>query len=215
MENIKDYSPTEEKINVISHAVGFVLSFVALILLVTRATKYGNIWHVVSFSIFGATLIILYGASTFYHRAKNPKLRKKLKILDHAAIYLLIAGTYTPYVLVTLHGTTGWVVFSIIWTLALIGIIFKLFFTGKFNLISTITYVAMGWVIFSVIKPLVNNLPLEGVVWLFAGGFAYTIGAVLYSIEKIKFNHAIFHVFVLIGSVCQFLSILIYVLPKK
>ncbi len=215
MENLNDYSPTEEKINVISHAVGFVLSFVALILLVTRATFYGNVWHVVSFSIFGATLIILYAASTFYHRAKNPKLRKKLKILDHAAIYLLIAGTYTPYVLVTLHGTTGWVVFSIIWTLALIGIIFKLFFTGKFNLISTITYVAMGWVIFSVIKPLVNNLPLEGVVWLFAGGFAYTIGAVLYSIEKIKFNHAIFHVFVLIGSFCQFLSVLIYVLPKK
>jgi len=212
---IKYYSPIEEKINIISHAIGFILSIVALVLLVRHATLHGDVWHIVSFSIFGASLIILYAASTFYHSAKKSELRNRLKIIDHASIYVLIAGTYTPFTLVTLNGTIGWVIFGTSWGLALTGIILKLFFTGKYNLISTIMYVLMGWVIIFAIKPLINNLPLEGLLWLFAGGISYTIGAALYSIKKIKLNHAVFHMFVLIGSFCHFMSVVFYVLPSE
>jgi hemolysin III len=215
IEGIKYYSPIEEKINIISHAIGFILSIVAFALLVTHANLHGDVWHIVSFSIFGASLIILYAASTFYHSAKKSELRNSLKIIDHASIYVLIAGTYTPFTLVTLNGTIGWVIFCISWGLALTGIILKLFFTGKYNLMSTIMYVLMGWVIVFAIKPLINNLPLEGLLWLLAGGISYTIGATLYSIKKIKFNHGIFHMFVLIGSFCHFISVFFYVLPSK
>ena len=214
-EGITDYSPVEEKINIISHAIGFILCILAFVLLVSHANLHGDVWHIVSFSIFGASLIILYAASTIYHSAKKSELRNRLKILDHASIYVLIAGTYTPFALITLKGTTGWVIFGISWGLALTGIILKLFFTGKYNLISTIMYVLMGWVIVFAIKPLINNLPLEGLLWLFAGGISYTIGAILYSIKNIKFNHAIFHMFVLIGSFCHFISVFFYVLPGE
>ena len=212
---IKYYSPIEEKINTISHAIGFILSIVALVFLVTYANLHGDVWHIVSFSIFGASLITLYAASTFYHSAKKPESRNRLKIIDHASIYVLIAGTYTPFTLVTLNGTIGWVIFGTTWGLALTGIILKLFFTGKYDLISTTMYVSMGWVIVFAIKPLINNLPLQGLLWLFAGGIFYTIGAILYSIKKIKFNHAIFHMFVLIGSFCHFMSVFFYVLPSE
>jgi hemolysin III len=215
IEEIKYYSPIEEKINIISHAIGFILSIVALVLLVTHANLYGDAWHIVSFSLFGASLIILYAASTFYHSAKKPELRNRLNVIDHASIYVLIAGTYTPFTLVTLKGTIGWVIFGISWGLALTGIILKLFFTGKYDLISTIMYVLMGWVIVFAIKPLINNLPLEGLLWLFAGGISYTSGAIVYSIKKIKFNHAIFHMCVLIGSFCHFMSVFFYVLPSE
>ena len=213
IDGIKYYSPIEEKINIISHAVGFIFSMVALVLLVRHATRHGDVWHIVSFSIFGASLIILYAASSFYHSAKKSELRNRLNIIDHASIYVLIAGTYTPFTLVTLKGTIGWVIFGISWGLALTGIILKLFFTGKYNLMSTIMYVLMGWVIVFAIKPLMNNLPLEGLRWLVAGGISYTIGAILYGIKKIKFNHAIFHMFVLMGSFCHFMSVYFYVLP--
>jgi hemolysin III len=214
IDGIKYYSPIEEKINIISHAIGFILSIVALVLLVRHATLHGDVWHIVSFSIFGASLIILYAASTFYHSAKKPESRNRLNIIDHASIYVLIAGTYTPFTLVTLKGAIGWVIFGISWGLAITGIILKLFFTGKYNLMSTIMYVLMGWVIVFAIKPLMNNLPLAGLLWLVAGGISYTIGAILYGIKKIKFNHAIFHMFVLMGSFCHFMSVYFYVLPS-
>ena len=215
IERINYYSPIEEKINIISHAIGFILSIVAFMLLVAHANLHGDVWHIVSFSIFGASLITLYAASTFYHSAKKSELRNRLKIIDHASIYILIAGTYTPFTLVTLNGTIGWVIFGTSWGLALTGIILKLFFTGKYNLISTLMYILMGWVIVFAIKPLINNLPLEGLLWLLAGGIFYTIGAILYSIKKIKFNHAIFHMFVLSGSFCQFMSVFFYVFPSE
>ena len=215
MEGIKYYLPIEEKINIISHGLAFILSIVAFVLLVTHANLYGNVWHIVSFSIFGASLMILFAASTFYHSAKKSELRSRLRIIDHASIYVLIAGTYTPFSLVTLNGPTGWTIFGISWGLALTGIILKLFFTGKYKLISTLMYILMGWIIIFVIKPVMNNLSLEGLLWLVAGGLAYTIGAILYSIKNIKFNHAIFHVFVLIGSVCHFVSVFFYVLPGE
>jgi len=215
IEEKKQYSPIEEKINIISHAIGFILSIVALVILVTYAILDGDVWHIVSFSIFGSSLIVLYAASTLYHSAKKPELRNRLNIIDHASIYVLIAGTYTPFTLVTLKGTIGWVIFGASWGLALTGIILKLFFTGKYDLISTIMYVLMGWIIVFAIKPLINNLPLEGLLWLFAGGISYTMGAILYSIGKIKFNHAIFHMLVLTGSFCHFMSVFFYVLPGK
>ncbi len=215
IEGIKYYSPKEEKINVISHTIGFILSVAAFILLVMRANLHGDIWYIVSFSIFGVSLIVLYAASTFYHSAKKPKLRNRFRIIDHASIYVLIAGTYTPFTLVTLNGTIGWVIFGTSWGLALTGIILKLFFTGKYHLLSVLMYVFMGWVIVFAIKPLINNLSLDGLLWLFAGGMAYTMGAILYRIKKIKFNHAIFHVFVLIGSFSHFMSVFFYVLPSE
>jgi hemolysin III len=215
IEGIKYYSPLEEKINIISHAIGGILSIVALVLLVTRANQYGDIWHIISFSIFGASLIILFAASTLYHSTKKSELRFRFKIIDHASIYVLIAGTYTPFTLVTLNGKIGWVIFGLSWGLALTGIILKLFFTGKYKFISTMMYVLMGWVIVFAIEPLINNLPLKGLLWLFAGGISYTIGAIFYTIKKIKFNHAVFHIFVLIGSICHFMSVLFYVLPSE
>ena len=214
IEGIKYYSPIEEKINIISHAFGFISSIVATILLVTRANLHGDVRHIVSFSIFGASLIILYAVSTFYHSAQKSESRIRLRVVDHASIYILIAGTYTPFTLVTLHGKIGWVIFGISWGLAITGMILKLFFTGKYNLISSIMYVLIGWIIVFALKPLINNLPLEGLLWLFAGGISYTIGAILYSIKKIKFNHAIFHMFVLFGSFCHFMTVFFYVLPS-
>lgn len=213
---IKKIEPTvypilEEKINVLTHAIGFLLSVVALVLLVVKSSINGTIWHIVSFSIYGASLIILYAASTLFHNAKNLKIRKRLNIFDHASIYILIAGTYTPFTLVTLNGTIGWVLFGITWGIALTGVVLKLFFTGKYDKISTIAYVLMGWIIVFAFKPLLNNLPFEGVVWLVLGGIAYTIGAFLYSIKRLSFNHAIFHVFVLIGSFCHFIAVYFYV----
>jgi len=208
-----NYSPLEEKTNVISHAIGFVLGVIALVLMVVRASTYGNAWHIVSVSIFGASLICLYAASTIYHSAKDPKIRGRLRVVDHATIYVLIAGTYTPFVLVTLNGWVGWAIFAASWTMAVTGIILKLFFTGKYNLLSTLMYVFMGWMIVFAIKPLINSLSADGLWWLIAGGVAYTVGAILYSIKQIKFNHAIFHMFVLLGSFCHFFSVYFYVLP--
>ena len=214
LEEITDYPPKEEKINIITHAFGLILSLLATPLLIVHASINGNVWHIVSFSIYGASLIILYAASTLYHSAKKPKIRKRLNVFDHASIYVLIAGTYTPFTLVTLNGAWGWTIFGITWGLALTGIILKLFFTGKYDILSTIMYILMGWVVLFAIKPLLNNLDFDGVLWLFAGGISYTIGAVLYSIKKIEYNHAIFHLFVLIGSFCHFMAVYYYVLPQ-
>ena len=211
---IKLYSPVEERINIFSHAAGLLFSLVALVFMVTRASLHGNAWHVVSVCVFGASLIALYAASTMYHSTTRPRLRARLRIIDHATIYVLIAGTYTPFALVTLNGTVGWVIFAISWGLAATGIILKLFFTGRFNLLSTLMYIFMGWMIIFFAKPLVVGLPIDGVYWLVAGGLSYTIGAVIYSISKIPLNHAIFHLFVLLGSFCHVISVYFYVLPQ-
>ena len=213
MNDTHHYPPLEEKLNIASHVFGFVLSLVALVLLVVHASRHGNAWHIVSFSIFGASLVTLYGASAIYHSVKDPVLRNRLRIVDHATIYILIAGTYTPFTLVTLNGFAGWMIFGVSWGMAVIGIVLKLFFTGRYDLLSTLMYVFMGWIIVFALEPLIHNLSSDGLFWLVAGGIAYTLGAVLYSIQKIKFNHAIFHVFVLIGSVCHFISVYFYVLP--
>lgn len=209
---VKDsfYTESEEKWNVITHFIGLLLSVIALPFLIYKALDY-NLLQAGSFIIYGISLILLYSASTFYHNSKNIVARRRLNILDHISIYVLIAGTYTPYLLITLQGKTGWILFAIVWGITIIGTILKIFFTGRFNLLSTILYVGMGWVIVSVIKTLLDNLAFWGVFWLFLGGIFYTIGAVLFMIEKMKFNHAIFHIFVLLGSLSHFISIYFYV----
>lgn len=207
------YTRSEEATNIITHAIGFFLGIAALVLMVVRASLHGDAWHIVGASIFGAGLIILYAASTIYHSARKPKARKILRVVDHATIYVLIAATYTPFTLVTLNGWLGWTIFGIVWAFALTGIILKLFFTGRFNVLSTLMYIFMGWMIVFAAKPLVENLSAGGLKWLIAGGVAYTVGAMFYGIGKLKFNHAIFHLFVLAGSICHFVTVYSYVLP--
>jgi hemolysin III len=211
--NIKRYSREEERLNILSHGLGLVLSVLACILLVVHAVSHGTVWHIFSFSIFGLSLVTLYAVSTCYHSATNLEFRIKMKIMDHSAIYVLIAGSYTPFALVTLKGSIGWTIFLTTWGMAAIGITLKIFFTGRYSLVSTIMYVLMGWVIVFAIKPLLASFPLQGFYWLVASGLTYTLGAVIYSIKTIKMNHAIFHVFVMIGSFCHFVSVYFYVLP--
>lgn len=207
----KSYSAKEEALNVYSHGLGFVLSIAGLVLLVFRAVQYGDAWHIVSFSIYGFSMIVLYLASTLFHAAKNPVRRRRLNIFDHASIFILIAGTYTPYLLVTLNGAWGWSLFGVVWGIALVGVVLKIFYTGRFRLASTIMYLLMGWVIIVAIKPLLQNLAPGG-LWLLAlGGVFYSIGAALYMIQKVPYNHAIFHLLVLLGSASHFLSIYYFV----
>jgi len=208
---INTYSPTEEKLNIYSHLLGLTLSCIGLGLLIYKAINTSENLKIISFSVFGLSMIILYLASTLYHQATDPYKRMRLKIFDHIAIYILIAGSYTPFTLLSLINHNGWYVFSIVWIFALIGIIIKLFFTGRFKLISTLMYVFMGWMIVFSWNDLKLNLSSDGINWLIAGGIAYTIGAILYSIKKIPYNHAIFHCFVLIGTFCHFISIYYYV----
>ena len=212
-ERLNYYDSKEEKLNVITHGFGLLMSVVALFFLVKKVMNHDTI-HIVSFVVFGLSLIILYAASTLYHAAKDPKKRYKLNIFDHASIYVLIAGSYTPFALLVLDGWVGWTIFGFSWGLALVGIILKLFFTGKYDRASTIAYIFMGWLIVFAIKPLIENFSFEGLMWLFAGGIFYTIGAVLYSIDKIKYNHAIFHIFVLLGSFSHFMAVYYHILPK-
>lgn len=215
MQTTQHYSPLEEKTNIYSHLLGLGLSVIGLAMMVVKATSFGNRWHVVASVIFGLSLVGLYAASATYHSTTDLKKRARRRIIDHAAIYVLIAGTYTPFTLITLNGWVGWTIFAISWSMALTGVILKLFYTGRFNVLSTLMYVFMGWMIVFAIKPMIGNLSADGIFWLIAGGVAYTTGAILYSIRKIPFNHAIFHLFVLLGSVCHFLSVYFYVLPVE
>lgn len=206
------YEQQEERINVITHAIGLIASIIALFLLTYKSCCIANVLYVISSFVFGVSLIVLYAASTFYHASKDKKLRKRLNIFDHASIYLLIAGTYTPFALITLQGSLGWWIFGINWSLALIGIVLKFFYTGQYDKLSTIMYVLMGWTAIFVINTLIQNLGCRGAFWLLFGGIMYTVGAVFYILSKLKYNHAIFHIFVLLGSLSHFISIYFYVM---
>lgn len=205
-----NYSEQEERLNVLTHKTGAILGLLGVILLIIKSMNY-PIKECISFIVFGVSILILYCASTLYHAEQNQKKRNKLKIFDHCAIYILIAGTYTPFALASIGNQLGWIVFSLAWGSALIGIILKLFFTGRFNFISTSMYILMGWMIMFFIDPLQEVLPASGFIWLLSGGVAYTIGAVIYLIDQLKMNHAIFHLFVLIGSFCHFISVYYYI----
>jgi len=201
------YSESEERLNIWSHALGLFLSLLAFPFLIIKAFTYTGFWQVSSFIIYGLSLIVLYAASTFYHASVNPKNRRKLNIFDHAAIYALIAGSFTPFCIIALDSDLGWYLFVFVWIFALIGIILKLFFTGRFDKLSTAMYLLMGWQVVFFIKPLMKVLTNFGLNLLIIGGVFYTVGAMLYSIKKIPYNHAIFHLFVLLGSASHFFAL--------
>ncbi|MCB9283148.1 MAG: hemolysin III family protein [Lewinellaceae bacterium] len=201
----------EERVNTITHGIGAGLSITALVLLLATCRDCGAI-RMVSFSVYGASLVLLYLASAIYHGVMAEKLKEVFARIDHSAIYLLIAGTYTPFTLLTLKGPWGWTLFGVIWGLAIIGVAYKLFFyQDKYRAISAVLYIGMGWLAIFAIKPLIQNLPTGGLIWLFAGGLSYSFGVIFYLWEKLPFNHGIWHLFVLGGSICHFIAVYYYV----
>jgi hemolysin III len=198
----------DEVANVLTHGAGAVASLAGAVVLVTLAALGGDAWKVVASAVFGTTLVLLYTASTLYHAARSPVARARLKVLDHCAIYLLIAGSYTPFTLIGLRGGWGWSLFGVIWGLAVAGTVFKLFFTGRFPRLSTTIYVAMGWLVLVAIGPMVQRLPATTLAWLVAGGVTYTVGTLFYHNRRIPYAHAIWHLFVIGGSACHFAAVL-------
>lgn len=204
---VKYYEETEEKWNVITHAIGFFLSLIVFPVLMYKAIVSKDLATVLSYAIYGISMILLYAASTLYHSAINRKVRYYLNILDHAAVYVLIAGSYAPISLLVLEGRLGWLVFGISWAIAVFGIIYKVYFIGKYKLLSVGSYVTMGWLLLFFLEPLMFNLPVWGQRWLLLGGIFYSIGAYFFIANKIKYNHAIFHILVLLGSLCHFITV--------
>ena len=204
-----NYSFAEELVNAITHGIGAILSVVALTLMIIVAN---NSIALTSAIVYGSSMILLFLASTLYHAITHTPTKQVMKILDHCAIYLLIAGTYTPFMLISLQGTWGYTLLSVVWVLAAIGIYFKIVFKHRFKKISLITYLGMGWLVIIAMPEMITKIASGGLVLIASGGVAYTFGAVFYSIKKIPFNHAIWHVFVLVGSVCHFLAVYLYVI---
>jgi hemolysin III len=207
----------DELLNSITHGIGVLLSIAGLVLLVVFASirPYGDVWKIVSFSIYGISLIMMYTASTLYHSFHNKQIKDFLNLFDHAAIFVLIAGTYTPFMLVSLRGPWGWSIFGVIWGLAIAGVVFKLFFySDKYRKLSTIIYFLMGWIILIAIRPMILEVPTGGLIWLLAGCFFYSMGIPFYIKREERFNHVIWHIFVLAGSITHFFSIFFYVLPN-
>ena len=208
-----NYSTGEEIANSITHGIGVLLSIAGLAVLVNFSTTRGDAWHIVSCSIYGATLILLYTASTLYHSVPVPRIKGLLRTFDHSAIYLLIAGTYTPFMLVNLRGPWGWSIFGTIWGIAILGIILKTTSFGRLPGVSLGFYLTMGWIIVIAIKPLLAVLDKGGLELLILGGLAYSAGVIFYIWEKLPYSHAIWHLFVLAGSIFHFFAILFYVIP--
>ena len=206
------YPVAEEVANAVTHGLGAVLSVGAGAVLITLAAMFGDAWTVVGASVFVGALVLLYTASTLYHAIPHTTAKARLQTFDHCAIYVLIAGTYTPFLLGGMRGGWGWVLFAAIWALAAGGVVFKLFFTGRFNLLSTLVYLAMGWLIVFAAGPMRASLPGETIAWLIGGGLAYTAGTAFYLNTRLRFAHAIWHLFVLAGSVCHFAAVLTEIL---
>lgn len=198
----------EEIFNSITHGIGTLLSIAALVILIIFATVKGNTWHIVSFTIFGSTLVLLYLSSTLYHSFTKQKVKNLFARFDHAAIFLLIAGTYTPFVLTTLRGPLGWSLFGIIWGLAIGGVVIRSIFLTRFRKLMVGIYLAMGWMFIIAIIPLINNLPGISLAFLFIGGACYSLGVIFYSWRKLKYGHGIWHLFVLAGSIMHFFSVM-------
>jgi hemolysin III len=196
----------EELANVLTHGAGAVASLVGGTVLIVLAAVYGDGWKVASSAVFAATLVLLYTASTLYHAARTPVARARLKVFDHCAIYLLIAGTYTPFTLLGLRGGWGWSLFGIAWGLAVAGVVFKLFFTGRFPRVSTALYLGMGWMVVVAIVPMAQRMDASVLAWIVAGGLAYTAGTVFYHRQR-PYAHAVWHLFVLAGSACHFVAV--------
>ena len=209
------YSEKEERLNVLSHGYAFLCSVVCFILLLAKGISDGSPIYIFSLAVFGLALMLTFITSTMYHKSKDPIKRNKYRMLDMFAIYTMIAGSYTPYALVLLQGTKGWILFSIVWSIALFGIIWKLFTVGKYNLISTFLYVGMGGICVFYMQDLFQLLSYEGLLWLIIGCVSYLIGVFFYLMDKrIEYNHFIWHLFVIGGSFSHFISIFFYVLPS-
>lgn len=206
----------EELANAVTHGVGLVLSLIGMPILILAAIDRDERATVIGASVFGATLIALYAASTLYHAIPHPTLKQKLRVVDHAAIYLLIAGTYTPFTLGVLRGTWGWTLFGIVWTLAALGVLFKVLFgSGAMAKLSTAIYVAMGWVIIIAIKPLMASMEQAGLMLLVAGGLCYTGGVIFYVDRRRAWTHPVWHLFVMGGSICHYFAVLWYAAPAR
>ncbi|MGV3665683.1 MAG: PAQR family membrane homeostasis protein TrhA [Leptospira bouyouniensis] len=215
IDTVHEYTIGHEIANAVTHGIGGGLSIAGLSVLLTMAMLYGDIWHVVSSAIYGATLIILYLASTLYHGIYHTATKRIFKVIDHASIYLLIAGTYTPFTLVSLRENSewGWLLFGVIWILALLGVILLLLFPGKYSGLRVAVYIVMGWLAIFVMKDIRAAIGVGGMSWLVAGGLSYTFGVIFYLWDRLPMNHAIWHLFVLSGSICHFFAILFYVIP--
>ena len=198
----------------ITHGIGAVLAIVGAVYLIAASTQ-GTAWHVVSCSVFAVTLVLVYVCSTLYHSLVRTRARHVFHILDHSSIYLLIAGTYTPFCLVTLHGPWGWTLLSCEWALAVAGVVFKSFAVGRFEVASALVYLAQGWFIVVAVGPLIHTLGWHGLMWLGAGGVAYTLGIIFFALDRLRYFHATWHLFVLAGSIAHYFAILFYVVPAR
>lgn len=207
------YSAEEEIAHTITHAIGALLSVAGLVIMLILANMNGDVWHVISSSVFGATLIILYSASSLYHGISNPRAKAILKQLDHAAIYLLIAGTYTPFLLVSLRGVWGWSLFAVIWSIAIAGMALEFIDARRFKKLSLWLYLGLGWIVVLAIKPMFEQVEPGGLILLLLGGLSYSLGVIFYVRKQMAYHHAIWHLFVLAGSMFHFFSVLFYVIP--
>jgi len=201
----------EEVAHSLTHGIGLVLGFVGLVFLLILAARTGDPWRIVACAVYATTLVLLYLASTLYHALSFTRARHVLQVLDHSAIFLLIAGSYTPFALISLRGPWGWTLLGIVWGLAIVGITAKVVFGPRWPVISTVLYIGMGWTVLVALKPLVEHVAPGGLAWLFAGGLAYTGGVVFYAWERLRYSHAIWHVFVLAGSACHYVAVARYV----
>jgi hemolysin III len=200
--------------DIFASAIGWVLSVPGLIALICLAVRNGNGWHLIGGIVYGSSLVISYGAFTLYHVFKyHQRWGRIFKVLDHATIYLLISGTYTPFTLVNLRGNGGWTLFIVLWALTFLGVVFKIFFVYRFKILAPLIYLFMGWLILFDIKPALELIPRPGIYLLLAGGLIYTFGLIFYFWEKLRYHHAIWHLFVLAGSICHFFAIYYYVIP--
>lgn len=202
------YTLAEEIANSITHGIGAGLSIAGLTALIILSVLFGDTWRIVSFSIYGTTLVMVYLSSTLYHSFQRPRLKRLFQIFDHSAIYLLIAGTYTPFLLISLRGAWGWTFMVVIWSLALLGVGFKAFFIERYQKISAASYVLMGWLVVIAAEQLLEKLSTSTLIWLAAGGAAYTLGVVFLAWRKLPYNHTIWHLFVLAGSFCHYFAVL-------
>jgi hemolysin III len=205
----------EELANSLTHGLALLLSLIGLVNLVIHAFLHGTAIHIITVNIFCGSMIILYASSTVYHAVYHPRLKHICRIVDHATIYILIAGTYTPVTLLMLPPAWGWALFGVIWGLALFGVVFKLFFTGKYDKLSTAVYLLMGWLAIVAIKPLWDNMPAGGLILMGAGGASYSLGVVFYRMEKMHYAHAVWHLFVFGGTACHYMMIAIYCIPSN
>lgn len=213
MPALPRYSVAEEIANSVTHGMGVLFSIAGLAILTAFASLFGTVWHVVSCSIYGATQIFMYTASTLYHSIPLPRAKAVLRQFDHAAIFLLIAGTYTPFALVNLRGPWGWTILTVIWGFAILGIVLQTWLMRRSRLVATIPYLAMGWMAVIAIKPLLETVAPGGLLLLMCGGLAYTVGTIFYISRRLRFHHAFWHAFVLAGSMLHFFAILFYVIP--